>query len=191
MTTLEIWILAVGLAMDCFAVALTSGIILKRFKWKTMLTMALAFGFFQGFNPFIGWIGAKYFRHFIEHIDHWIAFGILAFLGTKMIIESFKKEENRHFNPERLKVILTLAVATSIDALAVGISFACIGMTEFSEILNSLLIIGWVSFLLTLVGLTAGIKCGKAIARKVRADLLGGIILIAIGVKVLIEHLNA
>lgn len=191
MTTLEIWILAVGLAMDCFAVALTSGIILKRFKWKTMLTMALAFGFFQGFNPFIGWIGAKYFRHFIEHIDHWIAFGILAFLGTKMVIESFKKEEDRHFNPERLNVILTLAIATSIDALAIGISFACIGMTEFSEILNTLLIIGWVSFLLTLVGLTAGIKCGKAIARKVKADLLGGIILIAIGVKVLIEHLNA
>ena len=90
MTGLEIWLLAIGLAMDCFAVSIASGIILKRTQWRPMLVMALAFGLFQALMPFIGWMFAKSFSHLIESIDHWIAFAILAFLGGRMILESFK-----------------------------------------------------------------------------------------------------
>lgn len=124
MTGLEIWLLAIGLAMDCFAVSIASGIILKRTRWRPMLIMAFAFGLFQAIMPLIGWMCVKTFSHLIESIDHWIAFGILAFLGGRMIWESFKEECCQLFNPASLKVVLTMAVATSIDALAVGISFA-------------------------------------------------------------------
>ena len=190
MTGLEIWLLAIGLAMDCFAVSIASGIILKRIQWKPMLVMAFAFGFFQAAMPFIGWMFAKSFSHLIESIDHWIAFSILAFLGGRMIWESFKEEEEcRLFNPASLKVVLTMAVATSIDALAVGISFAFLGVQSYSEILSPILIIGFVSFVLSLIGLVFGIQCGCGLARKLKAELWGGIILVIIGVKILIEHL--
>lgn len=190
MTGLEIWLLAIGLAMDCFAVSIASGIILKRIQWKPMLTMALAFGFFQALMPLLGWIGASTFSHLIESVDHWIAFGILAFLGGRMIIESFKDEDCRQdINPANLKVVFTMAVATSIDALAVGVSFAFLGIRDYSAILYPIGIIGLVSFVMSLIGLFFGIKCHCGIARKLRAELWGGIILILIGVKILIEHL--
>ena len=129
MTGLEIWLLAVGLAMDCFAVSIASGIILKRARLRPMLVMAISFGFFQALMPLLGWIGASFFSHLIESIDHWIAFGILAFLGGRMIMESFKDEDCKHeYDPTSLKVVLALAVATSIDALAVGVSFAFLGI---------------------------------------------------------------
>ena len=125
MTTIEIWLLAVGLAMDCFAISIASGIMLKRTLWRPMLMMAFFFGLFQAGMPLIGWACASTFSHLIEDVDHWIAFGILAFLGVRMVRESFKEEECRQdFDPTRLKVVLMLAVATSIDALAVGVSFA-------------------------------------------------------------------
>ena len=135
MTGLEIWLLAVGLAMDCFAVSIASGIILKRARLRPMLVMAISFGFFQALMPLLGWIGASFFSHLIESIDHWIAFGILAFLGGRMIMESFKDEDCKHeYDPTSLKVVLALAVATSIDALAVGVSFAFLGIKQFSAI---------------------------------------------------------
>lgn len=191
MNELEIWILAVGLAMDCFAVSTTSGIIYKKVKWRPMLTMAFFFGLFQGLFPIFGWWGTGHFRHLIESYDHWIAFGILVFLGGRMIIDSFKEEEKKLFDPHKLSVILTMAVATSIDALAVGISFACMGdsLCEFSQLLHPVCVIGFVSFLLSLVGLFLGIHFGKKVEKRLRPDLLGGIILIIIGVKVLITHL--
>ena len=109
MTGLEIWLLAIGLAMDCFAVSIASGIILKRVQLRPMLIMALAFGFFQALMPLLGWIGASFFSHLIESIDHWIAFAILAFLGGRMIMESFKDEDCRHeFDPTKLKVVAAL-----------------------------------------------------------------------------------
>ena len=149
MTGLEIWLLAIGLAMDCFAVSIASGIILKRVRMRPMLIMALAFGFFQALMPLLGWIGASFFSHLIENIDHWIAFAILAFLGGRMVLESFKDEDCRHeFDPTSLKVVSALAVATSIDALAVGVSFAFLGVRSFSSILPSIGIIGFVSFAL-------------------------------------------
>lgn len=190
MTGLEIWLLAIGLAMDCFAVSIASGIILKRVRMRPMLIMALAFGFFQALMPLLGWIGASFFSHLIENIDHWIAFAILAFLGGRMVLESFKDEDCRHeFDPTSLKVLSALAVATSIDALAVGVSFAFLGVRSFSSILPSIGIIGFVSFALSFVGLMFGIRFGCGIARKLRAELWGGVILIIIGTKILIEHL--
>lgn len=190
MTGLEIWLLAIGLAMDCFAVSIASGIILKCVRMRPMLIMALAFGFFQALMPLLGWIGASFFSHLIENIDHWIAFAILAFLGGRMVLESFKDEDCRHeFDPTSLKVVSALAVATSIDALAVGVSFAFLGVRSFSSILPSIGIIGFVSFALSFVGLMFGIRFGCGIARKLRAELWGGVILIIIGTKILIEHL--
>ena len=190
MTGLEIWLLAIGLAMDCFAVSIASGIILKRVRMRPMLIMALAFGFFQALMPLLGWIGASFFSHLIENIDHWIAFAILAFLGGRMVLESFKDEDCRHeFDPTSLKVVSALAVTTSIDALAVGVSFAFLGVRSFSSILPSIGIIGFVSFALSFVGLMFGIRFGCGIARKLRAELWGGVILIIIGTKILIEHL--
>lgn len=190
MTGLEIWLLAVGLAMDCFAVSIASGILLKRRLWRPMLTMAFFFGLFQALMPLIGWAGASAFSHLIESIDHWIAFAILAFLGGRMISESFKDEEcKQEYDPKSLKMILALAVATSIDALAVGVSFAFLGMRGFAEILPPVSIIGFVSFVLSIAGLMFGIRFGCGIARKLRAELWGGIILIIIGTKILIEHL--
>lgn len=190
MTNLDIWLLAIGLAMDCFAVSIASGIIMKSIRLRPMLSMAFAFGFFQALMPLLGWIGASFFSHLIEDWDHWIAFAILVFLGGRMVCESFKDEECRHeFDPTNLNVLLTLAVATSIDALAVGISFAFVGTYSISTILPPIGIIGLVSFVLSLAGLMFGICFGHGLARKLRAELWGGIILIAIGTKILIEHL--
>lgn len=190
MTGLEICLLAVGLAMDCFAVSIASGIILKRTRWRAMLTMAFFFGFFQALMPLIGWAAASLFSHLIEAVDHWIAFGILAFLGIRMIRESLKDEDCRQmFDPTRLKVVLAFAVATSIDALAVGVSFAFVGMNDPEDILPAVSIIGLVSFAFSLAGLIFGIRCGCGLAKKLRAELLGGIILVIIGTKILIEHL--
>lgn len=190
MTGLEVWLLAIGLAMDCFAVSIASGIILKRVRLRPMLIMASAFGFFQALMPLLGWIGASFFSHLIENIDHWMAFAILAFLGGRMVMESFKDEDCRQeFDPTCLKVVAALAVATSIDALAVGISFAFLGVQNLTSILSPISVIGLVSFILSLVGLMFGIRFGSGIARKLRAELLGGVILIIIGTKILIEHL--
>ena len=189
MTAIELWLLAVGLAMDCFTVAIASGIYLKKLVWRIILTTAFCFGLFQGVMPFIGWLGTKHFSHLIESCDHWIAFLLLAFLGGKMLYESFKKDEEKHYNLNSLRIILALSVATSIDALAVGVSFAFIGMRSCMDILPAVGIIGFVSFILSIIGLIFGVKCGCGIARKIKAELLGGIILVIIGIKILIEHL--
>ena len=190
MTGLEIWLLAIGLAMDCLAVSIASGIILKRIQWRPMLVMAFFFGLFQAIMPRLGWLGASTFSHLIESVDHWIAFAILAFLGGRMIKESFKEEDCcQRFNPASLKVVITMAIATSIDALAIGVSFAFLGIKSCSSILYPVGIIGFVSFLMSLIGLIFGIRFGCGIARKLRAELWGGIILILIGTKILIEHL--
>ena len=188
MNYIEIWLLAISLAMDCFSVSITSGIILRRVMWKTFLTIAFFFGLFQGLMPLFGWLAASYFSHLIESYDHWIAFGVLFLLGARMIKESFKDEEDHHFNPTRLPVILTLAVATSIDALAVGISFAFTGMDTWRSILDPVLIIGFVSFIFSIIGCLIGVYFGKRV--NLRAELWAGIILIGIGVKILIEHLG-
>lgn len=189
MTHIEVWLMALALAMDCFAVSMASGIIFKRLMPRQMLAMVLLFGLFQALNPLLGWLGAELFRDLIECADHWVAFGILAFLGVRMIMDSFKEEEKKSFNPHRMKVIVTLAVATSIDALAVGISFSCMGYSSLVPLLYPLAAIGIVSSLMTALGLWIGVRFGRTFAERLRAELWGGIVLIAIGVKVLLEHL--
>lgn len=188
MSGIEIWLIAIGLAMDCLAVSIASGIILKQPRIAPMLMMAFLFGLFQAVMPIIGWAGASIFHHHIESVDHWIAFCILAFLGIRMIRESLKQEENREcFNPTKLKVVIMLAFATSIDALAVGVSFAFLDMNTFSDILSPICIIGFVSFILSIGGVIFGSCCGYG--RKIRVELWGGLILVIIGVKILIEHI--
>lgn len=189
MSVLDLWLLAIGLAMDCFTVSIASGIILKRIEWKPILSMAFCFGLFQALMPLISWALFVRVGSLLQQIDHWIAFGLLLFLGGNMIREAFSKEEEHHFNPHRWVVILTLAVATSIDALAVGISFAFIGFNTLASMVYPLVVIGLVSFVFSLVGSGLGIWFGIGIAKKLKPELLGGIILIIIGCKIVIQHL--
>ena len=185
MNQLEIWFLAVALAMDCFTVSIAGGIIIKRMVWPITLRMALLFGLFQAAMPLL----ISTFSHYLEEVDHWIAFGLLTFLGGRMIRDAFLPAENHSLNPCKLKTQLLLALATSIDALAIGISFACMGFRHISMLMSPLVIIGLVSFLLAIVGMLLGVKFGKPIERRLKPELLGGIILIIIGVKVLLSHL--
>ena len=190
MNSLDIWMLAVALAMDCFTVSIVSGVIVRRWLWGMILRLAFLFGLFQAMMPFIGWLATTRFSQQLEAIDHWIAFGLLAFIGGKMIKESFANdEEEKQFNPQRLNTQLLLAVATSIDALAVGISFACTGYREFDQIAYPLFVIGIVSFLFSILGYLFGVRFGKSVARKLKPELLGGIILLVIGIKILFTHL--
>lgn len=191
MNQLDIWMLAIALAMDCFTVSIVSGVIVRRWLWSMILRIAFLFGLFQAMMPLIGWMATSHFSEQLEFIDHWIAFGLLAFIGGKMIRESFSPEEEQQFNPKNLHTQLLLAVATSIDALAIGISFACTGYRKFSQIAYPLFVIGLVSFLFSLFGYKLGVRFGKSIARKLKPELLGGIILIVIGIKILITHLMA
>ena len=188
MTNLDIWLLAVGLAMDCFAVSIASGIIMQRIRLRLMLSMAFAFGFFQALMPFLGWLGASRFQHLIEAYDHWIAFALLAFLGIRMIRAQFKEEETASFNPTSLKVTLALAVATSIDALAIGISFAFAGFKQLESLWMPLTSIGIASFVLSLAGSLIGVFFGKRF--HLRVEIFGGLVLIGIGIKILVEHFD-
>ena len=183
MTGLEIWLLAVGLAMDCFAVSIASGIILKRARLRPMLVMAISFGFFQALMPLLGWIGASFFSHLIESIDHWIAFILLALIGANMIREAFGEEEQLD-DSFSVKTMLPLAVATSIDALAVGASFACIDV----DIVPAIAIIGTTTFILSAVGIKIGNVFGAKY--KSKAEFLGGAVLILLGLKILLEDLG-
>ena len=208
MNLLDIILLAVALAMDCFTVSIVSGVLFNG-QWTMdngqlstrsnnyplsivhfpLLRMAFLFGFFQAMMPLLGWLGISHFQAYMEAYDHWIAFGLLGFIGGKMIWESFGDEEDQHFNPRKLRTQLLLAVATSIDALAIGISFACTGFTELSQLTMPLLIIGIVSFLFSIVGYHLGRRFGKAITRRLKPELFGGIILVLIGLKILLSHL--
>lgn len=189
MNQLDIWFLALALAMDCFAVSIASGIIVKKHLGKMMIRMAFLFGLFQAAMPLIGWLGVSTFTSYLENIDHWIAFGLLAFLGGRMIRESFLPEEEKKIKPRKLKTQVVLAIATSIDALAVGISFACTGFSNIKMLVCPLLIIGFVSFVMSIIGILLGVKFGKPITKKLKPELLGGVILIFIGIKVLLSHL--
>lgn len=193
MNLLDIILLAIALAMDCFTVSVVSGIILQNHgdRGPVIFRMAFLFGLFQALMPLLGWLGISRFQTYMEAYDHWIAFGLLAFIGGKMIWESFGDEEQQHFNPGRLRTQLLLAVATSIDALAVGISFACTGYTALSQLTLPLLIIGLVSFLFSIAGYHLGRRFGKSITHRLKPELIGGVILILIGLKVLLSHLMA
>ena len=176
---------AVSLALDAFAVAVTSGIVVKEAKLMHALKIAVFFGSFQGIMPILGWAGGFVFKNFIIAFDHWIAFSLLCLIGIHMIYESVSVEHReRGVNPLRLGVLLFLSVTTSIDALAVGIGLAFLKV----PILRTSLTIGIVTFILTFVGYYVGNRLGHFFESRVR--ILGGIILIGIGAKILIEHLR-
>lgn len=186
---LDILFLSLALAMDCFSVSIVSGVIVRKYILSVTLRMALLFGLFQAMMPFIGWLGTSYFSRYLESVDHWIAFGLLAFLGGKMIRDSFKGEEEEHFDPTRLSSQLLFAVATSIDALAVGISFACLGYRSMEQLAMPLLVIGVCSFVMSVFGNVLGVVCGNSIVKRLKPELAGGIILLLIGFRILYEHL--
>jgi putative Mn2+ efflux pump MntP len=185
----DLFLLSVALAMDCFTVSIMGGVILRRPIGNAIVRMAVLFGLFQAAMPFFGWLGTANFSHYIEAVDHWIAFGLLAFIGGKMVWESFGEEEQQSFNPLSLRTQLLLAVATSIDALAIGISMACLGYERLSQLSLPLLMIGVVSLLFSLLGYWLGVRFGRMIARRLKPGLVGGVVLLFIGVKVLVSHL--
>ena len=186
----DLLLLSVALAMDCFTVSIMSGVILRRSLGAAILRMAILFGLFQAAMPLIGWLGTAYFSQYLEAVDHWIAFGLLAFIGGKMIKESFDgDDDHQSFNPLLLRTQLLLAVATSIDALAVGISMACLGYEHLSQLTFPLLMIGVISLVFSLIGYWSGVRFGRMIAHRLKPELLGGIVLIFIGIKVLVSHL--
>jgi putative Mn2+ efflux pump MntP len=183
MNLLSILLIAVGLAMDAFAVSITCGLELKRLKIKHVFVIAISFGFFQGVMPIIGWLAGVGFRDFISSIDHWIAFGLLVIIGAKMIYESTKLESSVKSKELNGAFLLFLSIATSIDALAVGLSFSFLKI----EIITPSIIIGVVTFILSISGVMIGKKVGHLFERKIEA--FGGVILILIGVKILLSHL--
>lgn len=185
----DLLLLSIALAMDCFTMSIVSGVILRRKFCTAILRMAVLFGLFQAAMPLIGWFGTSYFSHYLEAVDHWIAFGLLVFVGGKMIKESFEDEEHQSFNPLSLHTQLLLAVATSIDALAIGISMACIGYDHISQLAMPLLMIGMASFAMSLLGYWLGVRFGRIIARRLKPELFGGLVLVFIAVKVLLSHL--
>ena len=181
--------IAFALAMDCFAVSVVCGVILRgTSRTGAVLRLAFLFGLFQGMMPLAGYLLTCRFSGALQQIDHWIAFAMLAFIGGKMVVESFRPEEQMAHSPLRLRTQLALAVATSIDALAIGISYACTGYA-MQALYVPLSLIAAVSFGMSIAGYLLGRRFGEAVNRRMRPELLGGIILIAIGVKILLEHL--
>lgn len=190
MSLIDITFLALALAMDCFTVSIVSGVIIRKYILSIILRMAILFGLFQAMMPFIGWLGTSYFSHYLESVDHWIAFGLLAFLGGKTIKDSFGSEEEAHFDPSKLTSQLLFAVATSIDALAVGISFACLGYKNIEQLTLPLIVIGVCSFVMSILGNILGVMCGKSIVKRLKPEFIGGVILLLIGFRILYEHIS-
>jgi putative Mn2+ efflux pump MntP len=182
---LDILLISFSLAMDCFAVSIAAGSTTNKPKILDSLKIGLFFGLFQALMPLIGWFIGFSFKEIIENIDHWIAFLLLAAIGIKMLYEAFKNKDNRKKNDiTRMPVLLILSVATSIDALVVGISLPLLNVPLYLAII----LIGSFAFLFSVTGYFLGRKIGKVIGNK--AEILGGLILIGIGIKILIEHLS-
>jgi putative Mn2+ efflux pump MntP len=178
------FIIALGLAMDAFAVSIASGVTIQQMRLRQTLTIALSFGFFQGIMPILGWMAGLGFREHIAAYDHWLAFLLLAGVGAKMIYESFQLEDDEcdEFCMTGGRLLL-LSIATSIDALAVGLSLSFINVTIFLPAL----MIGVVTFILSYAGVMIGKKAGHLFEGKI--EIAGGLILIGIGFKILLEHL--
>ena len=183
MSIIELFILAVGLSMDAFAVSVCKGLSVRRLKPRHALIAGAWFGGFQALMPLLGWALGRQFESFIKSIDHWIAFALLGIIGANMIRESLKKEDEELNDSFSFKVMLPLAIATSIDALAVGVTFAFLSVS----IAPAILLIGVTTFALS----AAGVKIGNVFGAKYKskAEFAGGVILILLGIKILIEHL--
>jgi len=184
MDTITLLMIAFGLSMDAFAVSISNGMTIKHQRANHALRIGMFFGSFQAVMPLIGWSAGLSFRELISGVDHWIAFGLLTFIGVKMIYESKKMEDQeKETKPLNLPTLLLLSVATSIDALAVGISFALLKIS----IITPIIVIGTVTFILSSIGVLIGNKVGHFFEKKI--EILGGLILIGIGIKILLEHL--
>ena len=186
MSFIEIFLIGIGLSADAFAVAICKGLNMRKINYNHALIIALFFGGFQALMPLIGWILGSSFRVYIESFDHWIALVLLGFIGGKMIFEALKGEEEECCGCDRLdiKELFIMAVATSIDALAVGIAFALVSV----NIWGAITLIGLTTFILSAIGVIVGNKFGAKY--KSKAELTGGIILVLIGFKILFEHLG-
>jgi len=188
MSFVELLLIAVGLCMDAFAVAVCKGLQMKEIDYKQGVTVALFFGVFQGLMPLLGWYLGTGFGHYISDIDHWVAFALLSFIGGKMIVEALSGEDEAQAESggkTDIKELLMLSIATSIDALAVGITFALLPDTD---IWSSVVTIAVTTFLLSFLGVVVGNRFGSRYEKK--AELLGGVILVLIGLKILLEHLG-
>jgi len=175
--------IALGLSMDAFAVSVSSGITIRTIKLSQALKIAVFFGGFQAVMPLVGWAAGRGLRGFISGVDHWVAFGILAVIGIKMIYESFKIKSCEGCEDSlKIHTLFLLAIATSIDALAVGTTFAFLDLL----IAGPVLIIGFVTFFVSLAGVYIGDRFGHIFENKI--EIAGGVCLIAIGIKILIEH---
>lgn len=184
MGILDLILIGIGLAMDCFAVSICYGLLADKPRWKHILRMALFFGGFQAMMPVLGWLIGLTFKNYIARFDHWIAFSLLGFIGIKMIVEAIRKTDDTpciQFN--KLSVLFSLAVATSIDALIIGMGFAFLKV----HILIAVSIIGLISAAFTITGVFLGKRYGKYLGK--RAEIIGGAVLLGIGIKILLEHL--
>lgn len=202
MKILELFILAVGLSMDAFAVALCKGLAIGKVRWKQASWVGLWFGGFQGLMPLFGFLLANTFASAIGRYDHWIAFALLGIIGGNMIKEALSKEEDGEDGcgcgcvDLGIKAMFLLAVATSIDALAAGISLVAVvqlplfigGAFNFSSIWVAVAFIGVVTFVLSTLGVKLGGKVGDKLGKK--AEILGGCVLVLLGIKILLEHLG-
>ncbi|MDD6572966.1 MAG: manganese efflux pump MntP family protein [Thermoflexaceae bacterium] len=192
MNLVTMLLLAVALSMDAFAVAICKGLAMKKITVGKCVTVGLWFGGFQGLMPFIGYLLANSFAGFIESVSAWIAFILLVLIGGNMVKESFSKEEEEENDSLKFKEMLILAIATSIDAMAVGITFACVPvelMANMTPFLNTVL--GCVLIAVTTCILSmGGVKVGSIFGTKYKnkAELAGGVVLVLIGIKILLEH---
>jgi putative Mn2+ efflux pump MntP len=183
MDVLAIVLIAIGLAMDALAVSIAKGIAIERNRRQSAVLLASFFGGFQMMMPAIGYFVGLSFREIVMGIDHWIAFGLLALIGSKMIYDSTRKEGERENDTIHLHSLVILSIATSIDALMVGLSFALLQ----TSILEPILTIGIVTFSLSLIGFLFGCGLGKVFGNRIK--IVGGLILIGIGLRILLEHL--
>lgn len=186
MGLIELFMVAIGLSMDAFAVSLCKGLNMKRLNYRHALIIAVFFGGFQAVMPLLGWLLGRQFEQYITSFDHWIAFFLLAFIGGKMLKEAFTGgDESPECNDQLdIKELVVLAIATSIDALAAGITFAFLQVS----ILPSITLIGFITLILSAVGVVVGNRFG--VKYKSKAEIVGGFVLIFIGVKILLEHLS-
>ncbi|WP_372776636.1 manganese efflux pump MntP family protein [Mangrovibacterium sp.] len=179
-------ILAMGLSVDSFAVSVTSGLSLPKIRFFDAVKLAFLLALFQAMMPVLGWILENSIKQWIEPVDHWIAFGILSLIGGKMILENLKEKEEKQFlDPMIFRVAVVLAFATSIDAMAVGFSMALI----MDKITPAVIIIGSITFIASMLGILIGKKTGPKVSKY--TEIIGGIVLITIGAKILFEHLQA
>ena len=184
MNLFELFLVAVGLSMDAFAVSICKGLAMKKISLSKAAIVGLWFGGFQAGMPLIGYFLGKQFENYITFIDHWIAFILLSLIGLSMIREALSKEEEKADDSLAVKTMFLLAVATSIDALAIGVTFAFLQVL----ILPAITFIGVITFLFSVVGVKVGNVFG--IKYKSKAEIAGGVILIAMGLKILLEHLG-